>query len=136
MSNMSGSSLILRNPDKEPSVEDLAAGYVITIVELDDTVRQEKMRTLVPVYQRELSIVMEIFVAGSSSTTASRECIAGLEAMKAALYAIPETWRKLGAVFKEVGYGRIMRPPVGNHVAGIGLELKITYTEDNTQLGG
>jgi hypothetical protein len=136
MVNTTGVGIVLRNPDVEPSIEDLAIGYIVTLVELDDLVTATKHRGPVPINMRALNLVLEVFVAGSTSSAASKELIAALGVVKSSVYATPVRWKELGAVFTEKGYSRVLRPPVGNHVAGIGIEFTIQYTEDNTQLGG
>lgn len=134
MYQVDGVGVVFRNPSADPNVDDLATGYIVTIIELEDHVELTKHRGIVPIHSRNFRAVVEVFVSGSSDGAVSKELMAAVENVKTSLYSNSETWRTLRAVIKELGYGRVLRPPLGNHVAGIGMELEIKYVEDNTTL--
>lgn len=130
MSTVTGVDFVRRNPASEPSINDLPS---IVIIELDDKVEESGYRGKTPIYKRVLTIVIESFIKGSTSTKASKELFAFLEEVKKKLYGAPGSLGGLGVIF-ETGASRVLRPEAGSHVAGIGMSIDIRYVEDVTQI--
>ena len=131
LSNIVGVQRVARNPENPPDINDLPTAQFF---ELDDVVTEMRMRGNSPAYKRELTIVIEVFVAGSSEAAASKELMSFVKEMKSAFYSngnsLSNANARLGLI-QETEQSRILRPGVGSHVAGIGTVFKISYTEDS-----
>jgi len=131
MTEVEGVNYVARNPGKEPSVTDLPS---ICIFEMEDPVSEVHGRGGAPIYKREVKAVIEPFIKGSSDAKASKELMAFVEKVKKKIYEAPAGLGKLAHQVIETGASRVHRPPAGDHVAGIGLSLTITYVEDTTKI--
>lgn len=118
-----------RNPKEEPSVNDMP---IIQFFELGDRVRSATRRGKErhPAYKRELTIAVESFVNGTTEGAVSQELVDFVNALKTKLYEGGNNLGIRGVEFVETESSRVLRPPVGEPVAGLGLVLRITYTED------
>lgn len=130
ISHVEGVSWTARNPSAPPGAENMPA---IQIFELSDTVTERTMRGGYPAYKRVMRVVMEIFIKGTSEGASSSELFAFLEKVKKAMY---QGGPSLGGLceFSEVGSDRMLRPPAGQHIIGIGLEIEIAYVENTATL--
>ncbi len=118
-----------RNPKEEPSVNDMP---VIQIFELPDRVRSATRRGKErhPAYKRELTVVVESFVQGETESSSSQALVEFINALKTKLYQGGNNLGIKGVEFVETESSRVLRPPVGEAVAGVGIVIRITYTED------
>jgi len=127
MTLISGIQFVARNPEKQPSYNDLPC---VSIFEMPDTVDEMSQRGGKPSYKRSFQIVLEVFISGSTATLASKELMAFVKLVKVALHAAPYGLDKTCRGIREDQYGRVLRPGVGEHVIGIGLAITIFYVED------
>lgn len=118
-----------RNPKEEPSVTDMP---IIQIFELIDRVRSATRRGKErhPAYKRELTVAVESFVKSDTEAATSQELVEFINALKAKLYEGGNNLGIKGVEFVETESSRVLRPPVGEAVAGVGIVIRITYTED------
>jgi hypothetical protein len=130
MTEVIGVGYVARNPGKEPSVDDLPS---ICIFEMEDPVQEVHGRGAAPVYKREIKVVIEPFIKGSSDALSTKELMLFVKEVKKKIYEAPAGLGKLAHAVVETGASRVHRPPAGDHVAGIGISLTITYVEDTTK---
>lgn len=118
-----------RNPKEEPSVTDMP---VIQFFELIDRVRSATLRGSQrhPAYKRQLTIAVEAFVTAPTEAAVSQELVSFINALKTKLYEGGNNLGIRGIEFVESESSRVLRPPTGEAVAGLGIVLRITYTED------
>jgi len=126
LADVAGVQYTARNPKAPPSIENLPA---IQFFELGDTVVNSSMRGGYPIYSRVVSVVIEAFIKGSSETAVGKELMDFMVEIKKQLY-LTGTKMRSGAVIQEVSSSRVLRPPVGANVAGIGLAVELRYVED------
>lgn len=135
MSEVSGVSFVARNPIKEPQTSDLPC---IQFFELGDGVDSGKVSKrgagTYPSYIRTLSLIAEIFIAGSSEEASSKELLAFVEEVKKKFYEGGNNLGLSGVELVERGAGRVLRPPAGDNIAGMGIELEIAYIEDTSEM--
>ena len=131
MSTVTGVQKTARNPKTPPTLEDLPC---IQFFEMADNVREGSARGGKPVYRRELQLVLETFYEGSSEAASSQELGSFVEDMKSKLYEGGSNLGGTCSMIEETQASRILRPQLGEHVAGIALVLLITYIEDTTLL--
>jgi|GEM_PF-4776482 len=120
-----GVAYTARNPKKPPSVDDLPA---IQFFEFPDKVLENGGRGY-PIYKREMDVIVESFVNGSTENAASKEEMAFLLEMKKKIYKDGNSLGGLCSLF-EAEASRVLRPATGGNVAGIGITFKIQYVED------
>lgn len=126
MSEVTGVAYTARNPKAPPNTDDLPA---IQFFEFDDEVEEASSRGGYPSYKRTFDLILEVFIAGSSESSSSKELGAFVQEVKKKLYAGGPTLGKTCS-FKESKSTRVLRPPAGENVAGIGIKLEIRYVED------
>jgi len=133
MAAVSGVARTARNPVDPPSLEDLPC---INMFELQDKVVGVKKRgaSLLPEYRREVSVALEVFVAGSSEPQSSQALGLFVQDVKRKLYEGGVTLGLKGVEVEETDASQILRPSKMDSVAGIGILLKIKYVEDVTKL--
>lgn len=119
-----------RNPKQSPAESDLPA---IMIFELGDAVVEESMRGGYPIYRRALDVIIEAYVKPNDEQSASKELGLFVQEIKKQVYAGGTNLGKKCSTISETDAGRILRPPIGSPVIGVGLAFKITYVE-NIQL--
>jgi len=133
MWNVPGVGLVLRNTSQEPAVSDMP---FIGIFELTDRIVEAGRRGggVLPVYKREVDLVLEIFIAGSTEADASAELADFVSKVRAKLYEGGVTLGKRCSYITETGMSKVLRPPVGGNIAGIGISLTMTYVDDVSAL--
>lgn len=119
-----------RNPSIVPDPQQMPC---IQFFELEDTVEQVAMRGGCPVYHRQLTVAIEPFVLAQSEQASTAELISFVKELKKSLYAGGPT---LGnrCLVKEVEASRILRPPGGTTLTGVGIAIVISYVEDTSKL--
>lgn len=130
LSNVSGVKHTARNPKAPPKTTDFPA---IQFWELSDVVIDVKDRGGHPIYRRELSVVIEPFIAGSTENASSKELGVLVQEMKKKIYQGGPTLGKR-CVISESEASRVHRPPTGENAAGVGIALIITYIEEIAKL--
>ena len=127
LSTVPGTQIVFRNPKVEPTVDDLPC---ISFFELGDVVQKRGMRGGVPYYLRTFNLIVEPIIVSDSEGESSPDLIAYVKEVKKKLY---EGGVNLGGTCDdliEVDASQIIRPPIGENAAGIGLSINITYKED------
>ncbi len=130
LASVTGVAWTARNPSAPPVAANLPA---IQIFELEDEVHDYGRRGGWPQYKRSLTVVVEVFVQGSSEGAASKELFTFLGLVKKALYQGGSSLNGLGEI-REISTSRLLRPPAGGNVVGVGLYLQISYVEDTAAL--
>lgn len=127
-----GVAYTARNPKAEPSVDNMPC---IQFFELDDKPEKHDHRgaTAYPAYRRTFQVVVEAFVKGSSDAAASKELGEFMQAVKKSLYTGGNVLHP-NSFFLETEMSRMLRPPVGDNVIGVGIVLTIQYVEDISKL--
>ena len=122
-----------RNPVNPPNADDLPC---INIFEMRDRVVsvQQRGASKPPAYKRELEVVLEPFVLGSSEPQATQELGTFVRKLKKKLYEGGVTLGIKGVEIEETGLTQVLRPPAVEKVAGIGIALTIKYIEDVSKL--
>lgn len=119
-----------RNPKAEPSAADLPA---IQFFELEDVVEDVSKRGGLPVYKRRLTVAVESFISAASEGASSKEILDFVSSVKKSIYGGDASLGK-GSEIRERELTRILRPPTGANVVGLGLVLDIIYVEDISKL--
>jgi len=130
LANVTGVVYTARNPKKPPSAESLPA---IQFFELGDLVEEASSRGGYPAYRRRVTVVIECFIAGSSESAATKELGAFVQEMKKKVYEGGATLGRRCSI-SERDASRILRPPAGSHVAGVGIAFEIRYVENISTL--
>ena len=118
-----------RNPKEPPAVENLPS---LTFFELADVILEKRMRGNKPQYKRNLSLVIEAFVDGSTESLAVQELAAFVILMKQKLFEDGSNMGRTCSEITETETSRILRPETGGNVAGIGLAFDVLYIETIT----
>jgi len=123
-----GVNYTARNPSKVPAPEDAP---IIQFFELNDMVLEARQRgaSQLPSYRRELTIVCEFFVSGSTEELASAELLLFVQAARLKIFEGGTNLGRLGAI-SEAEDGRILRPPTGENLIGVGKAFTIEYVDD------
>jgi hypothetical protein len=133
MAAVAGVQRTARNPINPPAEGDLPC---VNIFELGDRVREARKRgaTAPPAYKRELTVILEPFVLGTSEPQVTNELGAFLQEVKKKLYEGGTNLGLTGVEVEEVELSSIYRPPGMEKVAGIGITVNIRYVEDVSRL--
>jgi len=117
-----------RNPKKAPSVNAMPC---IQMFELDDVVKDTRKRGAGqwPQNKRILSLVVELFVNATREEATTKELIDFAKCYKSKLYADGVSLGGLCDI-RELSSGKVLRPPVGGSVSGIGFAYAVHYIED------
>lgn len=119
-----------RNPKDPPSIENLPC---IQFFELGDVVTKPSRRgaTQKPSYQRVLTVVAEVFMVAQTESSASNEMMDMLEKVKSQVYSDGNSLGGLCEIV-ELESSRVLRPPIGGPVIGLGIAFEIKYFEDTS----
>lgn len=128
LADVEGVAYTARNPKAEPSVSDMPC---IQFFELDDEPKKSSSRGVSQslAYRREFKVIIEAFVKGTTDAKASQELGAFMIKMKRSLYTGGNVLTQ-NTEFLESAMSRMLRPPVGDNVIGVGITLTIQYIED------
>lgn len=134
MAAVAGVQRTARNPVNPPAETDYPC---INIFELPDRVRDAKRRgaTAPPAYKRELTVILEPFVCGSSEPQATNELGSFVQELKKKLYEGGSNLGMNNVEIEEVEMSSVHRPPGLEKVAGVGITVLIRYVEDVSRLG-
>ena len=133
LANVSGVQYTARNPKAEPGVDNMPC---IQFFEMDDTPEPAQSRggsAAYPAYKRTLKVIIEAFVKGTSEASSSKELAEFVLDVKRSLYTTGNVLIP-NSMFLETEGSRMLRPPTGDNVVGIGIVLEITYIEDIAKL--
>lgn len=133
LASVKGVMYTARNPKAEPNTNDMPC---VQFFELPDDPTPAQSRGGVgayPVYKRTLKVIIESFVKGTTEASSSKELGEFMQEVKKALYTNGNVLVK-DSFFVETEGSRIMRPPTGENIVGIGMVLEITYIEDISKL--
>ena len=119
--------IVFRNPKIEPTVDNLNC---ISFFELGDVVAKVSFRGGIPYYIRTLNMIIEPLIISDTEGESTPDLTAYVKEVKKKLYAGGTTLGGTCDNFVEVDTSAIIRPPIGENAAGIGLSLNITYKED------
>lgn len=131
LSGVDGVSFVERNPAEPPGVKDLPA---ILIFEFSDTMEEGSHRGGYPVYRRSLKVVVESYINAASEGAATTELSAFIAKVRKVIYTGGNNLSRKASTLIEVESSRVLRPPIGENVAGLGLVFEITYVEDVSKL--
>ena len=120
------------NPKDAPSIDNLPG---IQFFELGDVVVSKARRgaTQKPIYKRRLTVVAELFLLATNESSANNELEVMIENVKKKIFADGNTLGGLCEI-DETEASRVLRPPVGGPVIGIGIGFEIAYIEDMSKL--
>jgi hypothetical protein len=125
LASVTGVAFTARNPKQEPSVDNLPC---IQFWEMDDKVEEESARGGYPSFKRSFDVVVEPFVLASTDASASKVLNDFIIEIKKQVYRDGVSLGGLCRV-SEAGSSRILRPPVGENVIGIGITFTFRYVE-------
>lgn len=128
LAGVPGVAFTARNPKDPPSIKDMPC---IQFFETEDTVESSSRRggSSYPNHRRRMSVVVEAFMAAEEEGSSSKELGTFVQNLKKTLYVDGVTLGGLCEI-REVRTGRILRPPIGGAVVGVGLTFEIRYVED------
>ena len=127
LASVPGTNIVFRNPKKEPTASDLNC---LSFFELGDVVVKPSMMGGIPYYIRVLNVIIEALVSSATEGASTPDLVAYVKETKKKLYADGNTLGGLCDELIEVDTSQIIRPPIGDHVAGIGMSINIKYKED------
>ena len=116
-----------RNLEKEPSVNDMPCAL---IYELGDKIVSTTMRGGYPAYKRELAVIVEIFISGSSEGAASKELSAFVTEVKKKIFEGGTNMGRKCSEIVETEASQIYRPSIGGNAIGMGIAFDIKYIEN------
>jgi hypothetical protein len=87
-----------------------------------------------PIYTKELTVVMEHWYVSASRGQTTKDVYTYLSSARKAMFSDGITLGRLCSNVEETEVSRIYRPPIGNHVVGIGQVLNFRYVEDFAEL--
>ena len=122
-------SLIQRNPDEEPSGDYMPS---VSVFEFPDVTISKNKRgaSIPPVYQREMTVVLELWYRSSSEGETTRDIMTFLEYARYVLFNDGVTLNRKVNNIDEAETTRIYRPGLGNNIVGVGMVLTVEYLED------
>lgn len=127
LNSVSGTLIVFRNPKIEPTIDDIPC---ISFFELGDRVIKVSMRGGVPYYLRQFNLIVEPMIKGTTEGKSTPELIAYVKQVKQKIYEGGPTLGGTCDQIVEVDTSSIIRPPLGENVAAIGMSFNITYKED------
>jgi len=130
LSQVTGVQFTARNPKTEPSVDNLPC---IQFWEMDDKVEEIDGRGGYPAHKRAFDVVAECFIKSSSDAEATKDLNDFIIELKKKVYVDGQSLAGLCRI-SEVEYSRILRPPVGENVIGIGITFRFRYIETVAKL--
>jgi hypothetical protein len=115
-----------RNPKAPPGEDNLPASQFF---EFEDKVVEVGKRGDTLVYKRRWTIVLEMFTKSTAEAASSKELMDFVEDTRLAIY---DGGPSLGGLCElhEVDSSRVLRPPAGENIAGIGISFEINYVEE------
>ena len=124
---------IFRNPDEEPSPEQMPA---INIFEMPDitTGGQQRKASDLPVYERQFTVALELWYKSVNPGIVSKDIMTFLKASRQVIFSDGVTLGGLVSMVLEEETSRVFRPDIKNNVVGIGQVLQFTYIEDFSNL--
>lgn len=131
MADVEGVAFTARNPVNPPNKDNMPC---IQFFELEDCVAASTMRGRVPVYKRDLDLIIEMFILAGSEPAASKELSEFVGKVKYKLYEGGVTLGLKGVEIREVSAGQILRPPDLDLAVGVGIVLRVRYIEDISKL--
>ena len=131
MSQVDGVKYTARNPKAPPSTGDLPA---IQFFELPDTVESASSRGGYPIYKRKMAIAIELIISAEHEGASSKVLGEFANEVKKKLYAGGVKLGGRNCQIQETDASRVLRPPIGDNVSMIGINLEIIYIEDTNLL--
>lgn len=119
-------TFVARNPNVPLKPEQLPAIQFFEMI--DPTEGRVEFDRGYPIYKRSLTVIIESFIKGSTEAASSKELSNFIRELKKKLYAGGPTLGDL-CMIAEVEAGRVLRPPPGDNMTGIGFVLAISYRE-------
>lgn len=126
--------MALRNPEDEPSVEDMPMTNVFEFPEINLGEAKRRGASLPPIYTKELTVVMEHWYVSASRGQTTKDVYTYLSSARKTMFSDGITLGRLCSNVEETEVSRIYRPPIGNNVVGIGQVLNFRYIEDFAEL--
>lgn len=114
-----------RNPKAEPGVDNMPC---IQFFEMEDPVAEATQRGGYPAYKRALRVVVEAFVKSSTEASASKELGDFIILIKKQVYKDGVSLGRLCQI-TEIETSRVLRPPTGENVIGLGIIFELKYIE-------
>jgi hypothetical protein len=120
-----------RNPKTPPTVDKLPA---IQFFEFSDEVIDRKMMGGKPHYRRKLTLILETFINAETEHSSTYELGLFVQKIKKAIFSDGTSLGRACSEIQETGASRVLRPPVGDNVVGIGLIFDLQYIEDISKI--
>lgn len=126
-------SLIQRNPEEEPSGDRMPS---ISLFEFPDVTKSKNHRgsNLPPIYDREMSVILELWYKSDSEGETSRDIMKFLRYARYVLFSDGVTLGRKAHNIDEEETSRVYRPGIGNFIVGIGMILVVNYLEDFSKI--
>jgi hypothetical protein len=119
-----------RNPKAEPKVENMPC---IQFWEMADVVEESTKRGDYPAYKRALRVVVESFVKSTEEAKTSQDLKDFIVKVKQQIYRDGASLGRRCNV-TEIESSRVLRPPVGENVIGLGIVFELRYIETTSKL--
>jgi hypothetical protein len=120
-------ALVTRNPEEEPSPEQMP---MCQVFEFPEVTLQNSTRGGKPIYTKELQIVVESWYNSDSQGSSTPDILKFLKYKRKQLFKDGVSLGGLASEMIEMEVSRVMRPPIGNNIVGIGQVLQIKFIED------
>ena len=116
-----------RNPEEQPDPDSMP---LVQIFEFPEITLTNSTRGGMPIQTKELQLVVEFFYKSASQGATTPDIIKFLRYIRKTIF---QDGIALGGVAKEIvetEVSRVLRPPLGNRIVGMGEVLAIKYVED------
>ncbi len=132
LSGITGIGLISRNPSSRPDISDMP---IVNVFDFPaKAVSSRFSRNTAPLIEFELTLVLELFIAGTTEELATSELFDFYRNVLKAIFADGASLGGIGCAVTISEITRVLRPPIGGNAIGIGMVLLIKYVEDLNNL--
>lgn len=129
MTTVPGIGLVARNPKDHPGADDFDCIHIFEFPEKTTSVKTRGNK--LPLLVKEMEVIIECFALAETEPASTKALYALLKEVKKVLYAGGNaTLDGICTSILEKETSRVLRPPVGGAVAGMGLIFEVTFLDD------
>lgn len=129
MVTVPGVGMVARNPKDHPTADDFDCIHIFEFPEKTASIKTRGNK--LPLLFKEMEVIVECFALASSEPASTKALYAFVKEIKKVIYAGGNaTLDGICTSIIEKETSRVLRPPIGAPVAGIGLVFEVTFIDD------
>ena len=125
---------VFRNPDEEPLPDLMPMSNIFELPEKTSKVKIHRGPKILPVYEKELTLIVEHWYLSDKIPETSRDINIFLREVRKVLFSDGSELGGIVNALVEQEVSRVFRPKVGNPMVGVGQVLTASYLEDFSKL--